>query len=141
LDADGKAKAAITINYPDDYTHEGTEEVLANLERAQFVDGQWIIHDRLQLVGPSTASVCEQVEIVATFPAGSPDSEARIDVAHIEPNGTLTEADPITVPIADGTASQTLEFAEPGTYRITVSSRFHGAQTLGVTVVEPEASE
>jgi hypothetical protein len=135
IDADGKAVAAITVSYPDEYTHEGTEEVRQNLERAQHTPDGWVIHDPLQLVlSAETVQTGDEVTATVTLPTNTPDSEVEFVVSY---DGE--SLDPEVVAVSSGKAVATFSFEQPGVYRVTARSRFHGVATKGVTVSEAPA--
>lgn len=75
---------------------------------------------------PNPAAVNAVVEVTATLPTDTPDTEVTFSVE----GGA-----PVTEPVAQGTATHAYAFARPGTYRITVSSQHHGTATIEIEVV------
>lgn len=129
----GKAATGTVIDYPNEYTHEGTQEVWENQERAFYVDGQWIIYDKIALDVPTSGAADEEITATATLPADSPDSEVTFSVRYQD-----QEWEPITASAMDGQAQTTLEFAEVGAYQITVSSMHHGADVQEILIHETD---
>jgi hypothetical protein len=43
IDAEGKPIKGTVVEYPDEYTVEGTEEVWLNTGRSTYVNGEWVI--------------------------------------------------------------------------------------------------
>jgi len=129
----GKVLTGTILDYPDEYTVEGTKQVWENQERA-FYDaqsGNWTVYDRLSAAGPASATVGETITVTATLPAGSPDTEVSFQVRF----GSET-SDPVSVPVTSGAAEQELTFDVEGAYQIIASSVHHGSAFLGVNVVE-----
>lgn len=74
---------------------------------------------------PNPAAVNAVVEVTAALPPDTPDTEVMFAVD----GGT-----PVTEPVVQGQAVHAYAFAQPGTYRITVSSQHHGTAVVEVTV-------
>jgi hypothetical protein len=129
LAENGQARIGTVLDYPDDYTDEGDEDVWNNQNRAFKVNGQWTIYDPLAVDVPASAATDETITATVTLPAGSPDTSVTFTVIF---NGEA--ADPVAVDVVNGAASQQFAFDTPGTYRITASSEHHGA-AVGEVVV------
>ncbi|TMV49350.1 hypothetical protein FE783_12605 [Paenibacillus mesophilus] len=134
VDQTGKIARGTALIYPDEYNAEGTEEVWNNQARSFYnaQSGTWTVYDPLTLAAPTTAEVNATITATATLPNGTPDNEVSFSVSYGSESG-----DPVTITVADGTASQQFAFDTPGVYRITASSAHHGSASVEVTVSEP----
>ena len=139
IDENGKAMMGTVLEYPDEYTTEGTEEVWENQERAFYDEqtGTWTVYDRLTVSGPNSAMIGETITVTATLPENSPDDEVTFQVRFED-----ELSDQVTVTAIDGVAEQQFSFDTEGVYTIIMSSVHHGSASLGVTVSEqPEYQE
>lgn len=103
-----------------------------NAQSRSFYDattGKWTIYDPIQISAPATATVNTAFNVTATLPAGSQDTTVNFIVSY---NGQAGE--PVSVAVVDGQATQQFNFAQTGTYTITVSSVHHGSASVEVTV-------
>ncbi|AFK87697.1 hypothetical protein Tsac_2844 [Thermoanaerobacterium phage THSA-485A] len=91
--------------------------------------GQWTIYDPIQINAPATASINTAFNVAATLPTNSPDTSVEFNVIYNGQAGT-----PIPVNVTNLQATQQFNFAQAGTYTITVSSEHHGSASAEVTV-------
>jgi hypothetical protein len=130
---DGRPSIGTVVEYPAEYTVEGTEEVWLNQDRAFFVDGEWMVYDPLIVEKGQNGDITTgaTLNVTAFLPPDSPDTE--ITFAAIRDGQPVTE--PITVQAEDGQAVHQFTFTNPGQYIITASSQHHGSAAVGVTVI------
>lgn len=137
LNEQSQAVNGVEVIYPAEYTVEGTAEVMANQERAFYIDGEWIIYDRLTIAKSSDEpiSVSDEITVTATLPADSPDNEVVFTALF---NGRPL-AEPVDVAVTDGQAVQAYIFDKPGYYTVSASSTHHGGAATVIVVKEAEA--
>ncbi|ALS27206.1 hypothetical protein IJ21_18050 [Paenibacillus sp. 32O-W] len=136
IDADGKPTVGTVLYYPEEYTHEVPEEVWDNRDRAQFVDGEWVIHDPLTVSGPSEVAMGEDFDVLVSVPQPSPDDAVFVTVIY---DGEASEPQPVQ--LSGGSAVIPLRFDTAGVYTISVRSRYHGFASLGVAVNDAEQAD
>lgn len=113
---------------PADMNIEGDATVWLNQERA-FYDSaakKWTVYDPIATsTTPNPAAVNAVVELTATLPPDTPDTQVTF---------ALEGWTPVTESVVQGQATHAYAFTAPGTYRVTVSSAHHGSATVEVVV-------
>lgn len=95
-----------------------------------YINGQFVpAHFASVEALPQTADPGQTVTVTATIPEGSDDTEVLFTIPDV-----FEQAEPVS----NGQASHLLQFDQPGTYYVEVSSQRHGRQTVEVVVGEPE---
>jgi hypothetical protein len=103
-----------------------------NAQDRAFYDattGQWVIYGPIQINVPTTASVNTAFTVTATLPSNSPDTSVNFVVVYNGQSGT-----PISANVTNLQATQQFNFAQAGTYTITVTSTHCGSASAEVTV-------
>lgn len=131
LNPNGQVKIGTILEYPDEYTIEGSEDVWNTQNRAFYVDGAWTIYDPLALVAaPSSAVVNQVFNVIAQLPENSPDTVVNFSVQH----DLEVLQDNLSVTVVDGQVSQAFSFDTDGAYKIIISSEHHGTIVAEVTI-------
>jgi hypothetical protein len=135
VDESGKAHSGASI--PIDGYLQVTEDIYNNIGRAFYIDGEWVIYERLSIAKSSDEpiSVGDEITVTATLPADSPDSAVTFSVVF---NGVLL-SEPVEVAVSDGQAVQAYIFDKPGYYTVSASSTHHGGAATVIVVKEAEA--
>lgn len=135
----GSVEAGTVIEYPSEYTHEGTEEVWENQSRAFYKNGGWVVYDLIQLTRDTESTVLPgtEISVTATLPIDTPDSEISF-VVYFNNDPII---DPTTVAVAEGQAQKAFIFEDEGYYFIHAQSEHHGVAVVGVSVYATSGSE
>lgn len=101
---------------------EATDEVVPGY---WYVSGTFVPGDLCISVSPRRTTIGEVVTVTVTLPPKSNDAEVVFQ---------LTGGQPGKEPVVGGLASHAYVFAQPGIYRVAVSSAQHAPKTVRVIV-------
>ena len=118
IDENGKPTIFTTMYYPDEYTNEVPPDIFESIDRVQFINGGWIVHDLL---------IVEQTgnfQFTITLPANTPCSVVSVMVD----DGVATDYQ-----VVDNEAVIDLPL-EAGQYKVNFFTLFHGSAMINLNV-------
>jgi len=129
LDPDGKPVVGTVLDYPDEYTHEVTEEQYQNMHRLQIIDGDPVLHAEMHVDGPETIAAGVDFDLIVSLPEGASDTEITLTISAAGESG-----EPETLQTVNGLAFIPLRFDTAGTYQALITSRFNGVKNIELVV-------